>query len=142
MFKNLVFVGLLLALVGVGAQAQSATAVTRVARATYTGQTASISTTTLFTPAADGDYLVEIYDVLEASASEESDAQVFVSWNDGIRTETWGQCDANNGALFAHPTECHVIIHATSENPIQFSVTYGTIDSTPYDLYINVLKMF
>ncbi|MGA8152754.1 MAG: IPT/TIG domain-containing protein [Terriglobales bacterium] len=110
---------------------------TIVAQVALTDVSSDIGTTTLYTPKADGDYQLVVYEVASAQNGN-SELFTTISWANDLQSENM-QCGP--GGTSSPWTNSVTAIHAEGGDPIQFSARYagGTSDLT-YNIYLTVIK--
>lgn len=112
-----------------------------VASVSYINQASSISTTTLYTPSSDGDFLVMIYGNAQTSSNlSNSSIDFHLLWTDDQRTEDVRTAigPGGTGTLYSNPS---IVVHATSGNPIQISGIYSPGTSNlSYNIFVTVIK--
>lgn len=145
MKRFLIVIGLMVAAAALS-RADNPHGPTIVADTSFLSQTASIGTTTLFTPSADGNYEVLVYIRSHATIpTMVSTMDATLSWTDevGALSASMVGAGANDGRLSnagGNPNQT-VFIRATSGNPIQFSSTYTSgAGSDAFDVYVVVVK--
>lgn len=108
---------------------------TTVASLTLTGQTGSVSATTLYTPGADGDFFVTIYS--SCGSGTGTSYETDIEYTDEFRTYT-GTFETSAGSNGNSHFER--VIHAASGQPIQYATTYegGT---SACDTFVKVVKL-
>jgi len=129
----------LVATVAVTANSKLPYAATVVAKASYTGVSSNIPTTTLYTPKVDGNYQVVVYEVATGDGSGNSELFSTISWTDDLQPQSNNMlCGPGGGPNLAN---VNFPIHAKANGPIQFSATYapGT-SNNKYDIYLTVIK--
>lgn len=107
-----------------------------VAKQSFLGVTASISETTIFTPASEGDFRVNIYCENHDVGSHAS-LGVALNWTDNVAAQTFGTLTAPSEGY----AQASVVIHSASGDAIQISATYSTdgpLHAT--DVYVTVVQ--
>jgi hypothetical protein len=108
---------------------------TTVAEVVLTSQTSSVSATTFYTPSADGDFLVTVYNSCGSGTGTSSETDI--DYTDEFRTYT-GTIETsagNNGnARVLYP------LHAASGQPIQYSTTYSG-GTAACDTFVKLVKL-
>jgi hypothetical protein len=94
-----------------------------VSKVSFLNQVGPISNTTLFTPAADGDFRISAYVVSGYSVSDGSVCFAF-DWTDNFRSNLTGTCIYSN-----QPIQYSNVFHAISGQPI-YITNGGTTDAT------------
>jgi len=119
------------------------TNVTVVATDNDLNSTASLATTTLYTPTADGLFSLEMYGRLHlCGGSSDSDVTVTFSWTDtqAVQDSPLQVIEGNGGTGVA--LTFNEVIYATSGNPITITINYTPGTSVcPFDLSVAVLKL-
>jgi hypothetical protein len=107
-------------------------------KAIYSSASASISTTTLWTPTEDGLYTIVFYGAPTATGGNSS-MNGTIYWTDLLQAETQGVNVGPGGQ--AVPTSQVFSVYVKSGYPIQYAATYspGTSYLT-YDIAISVIK--
>lgn len=111
---------------------------TIVAKVALTGQTSSVGSTTIYTPAVDGDYHLSCYIV--ANGLGQGQDEIAFQWTDEIQSES-GSCATNSsGSGISSRNES--TIHVAAGTPIKYSstvsFTFGT--AAAFDAFIVVVK--
>ena len=108
---------------------------TTVADVSLTGQTGSTSTTTLYTPGADGDYLVTIYN--SCGSGSGTSFETALDYTDEFRsyTENPSVSASSNG----HGTIV-ALIHAASGDAIQYYTSYSG-GTSACDTFVKLVKL-
>lgn len=106
-----------------------------VAKQAFTGQTASIAATTIYTPDVDGDFELSVYAVVDPSLS--GVASISALWTDEYGSYDVSWCDANPTI----PGKNTQTLHVTSGNPIQIASLYSKSGpALPYDVFVTVTR--
>ena len=123
---------LVLILASVSAVAQTGTGLYAVAKTTLIGSnTGPIPLTTIYTPAADGDFLITVY---AESLIGSSLTDYYLGWTDDHAPQTVeGPLAYLSGGTAS--SAWTIPIHDTAGNPI----TFGPTTSTCYDCYYYVV---
>lgn len=139
----------LLAILALMVHADNPHGQTVVAEASFLNQTSSVGTTTLYTPANEGDYQVSMY--LRARTTNinlSSNMDATLSWTDEFGTASGtllgaGSLDGrlyNVGGSPNSPNQS-IFLHSSAGNPIQFATTYTSGGgSDAFDIYVAVIK--
>jgi len=137
--KRLIYILAIMAMAIIALAVSAPFGPTVVAKYAATGQTASIGSTTLFTPSEDGDYELSIY--ISSDSNNGGNASVFVIWVDENRSHNFNSASVS-GSMGNETGSAATVIHATAGNPIQFSISYsaGTPPSIAYDVFITLVK--
>lgn len=115
-----------------------------VAKQSYLAQTASLPTTTVFTPTEDGEYRLAYYQTVSTPGAGLTGSLAFhVAWTDEYHANamSWGA----TGALQAYGVSLAggmmAVLHAVAGQPIEFTATWSSTDpSQTYDLFVTVVK--
>jgi|SRR5580765_3427661 len=101
-----------------------------VAKQSFLGQSGTLSSTTLFTPEAAGDYRISII-----LSSNDSSVQPVISWTDenGARSETLN-INSQNSMYTRHAT---YLLHSAASSAISVSES----GATTHDLFITVEEL-
>jgi hypothetical protein len=97
---------------------------------TFIAQTTSIPSTALFTPTAEGTFLVSIY-MEQPTLTSESDVEGFLSWTDNFQTQPEQGIGEMEFGGFTHNA---FVLHSVAGSPINFSTT-AAASTTPYNVY-------
>lgn len=132
-----------------------------VAQLSLTGQTSPISSTVLYTPAVDGNYVVSGYAMVNPTVSGPNGAlQVGIGWTDEFNTYPTPDFGVNGGFSFPNGKSSNdgsvgnppgsgalgVFVHVKGGAPIKYNTLWflGTtghpIPAGSYDLFITVVK--
>lgn len=116
-----------------------------VAKQAFLAQSSSLSATAIFTPAADGDFMVVTYVELTAFSHPTGSGGVgsTVSWMDSISSNSSPGAQANSGVGSpAVGAGFQNSIRSASGNPIEVSTSFGSADpSQTYNLYVTVIQL-
>lgn len=129
-----------------------------VATVSLTGQTASIPTTTIFTPKKSGLYRVSVYGAMTTPVSENAASwDVFLGWTDDAGAEVtgfmyiadwwappaaYGSCGAGGFSSAAqNGAGCVQVVRNVAGQPLTYAVgTYNNPSGT-YELFITVEQL-
>lgn len=124
-----------------------------VAEQSFLTQTASIGSTTLYTPDSDGNFRVSVYSSSTKSMGSSVGMCPFLSWTDDTQAHTAQSLVQNDGegaclnsggsgsdaAIYGHAIW---FIHALSGQAISISTSVGSVPaSTSYNMYVEVEKL-
>ena len=112
-----------------------------VAQKSFIAQMASISPTTVFTPASTGIFRVTGY-LEQSNTAEGYSPEVFVSWTGDFASY---QDQVNGGLSYsgsaAAVTLNLLVVHGAANQPIQISTSVNPSEQGTYNLYVVVEKL-
>lgn len=108
-----------------------------VAQANRTAQAATINTTTLFTPAADGIYRINVYASCTTAGSGGTATPV-IGWRDDTTTQSLSLSAVNLTVQGSYSNQS-ITVKCKSGQPITYGCTVaGATGSPQYALYVNI----